>query len=268
MIPPFERAALKRLERSGSMGEGPGPQGSSGPPVRLRAHAVLGRIVLHTCNLVIAVGALAAYEHFRLEGSSGVALASLLTAGGFGFAPIRALLHAVFALERGVLHVVHGIGGLALVGLTAGGAISSQPVLSHAALAPFAMMGAAQALMHSNHPRNARQAEALRRFVTSMPEVAQIARAQNLSSPANAARAASALSDIIGKARALGETELESDPGFQSALRRATARVGLTLGLDTVDRAIGRLEASPAAAPQAAALRRKLAAARQALAAH
>ncbi|HVS75365.1 MAG TPA: hypothetical protein VHE11_00410, partial [Steroidobacteraceae bacterium] len=142
-----------------------------------------------------------------------------------------------------------------------------QPVLSHAALAPFAMMGAAQALMHSNHPRDARQAAALRRFVTSLPEVEQFTRPANLASPANAARAASALSDIIGKARALGETELDSDPGFQSALRRVTARTGLTLGLDAVDRAIGRLQASPAAAGQVPALRRQLAAARRALAA-
>src|SRR6185312_9455334 len=160
-----------------------------------------------------------------------------------------------FALERGVLHIVHGIGGLAIVGLAAGGATSGSPVLSHAALAPFAMMGA-------------RQAEELRRFVTSLPEVEQVARAQNLSSPANVARAAAALSDIIGKARSLGETELESDPGFQSALRRVTARAGLTLGLDSVDRAIGRLATSPAAGQQVAALRRQLTAARRALAAH
>jgi hypothetical protein len=265
MIPPAERAALEQIERSGALAGGLTRQGGSGPGGRVRPHAVLGRILLHACNLVIAAGALAAYEHFRLEGSSGAALVSLLAAGGFAFAPIRALLHSVFALERGILHVVHGVGGLALVGLTAGGAISGQPVLSHAALAPFAMMGAAQALMHSDHPRNARQAAALRRFVTSMPELEQIARAENLSSPANAARAAAALSDIIGKARALGETELESDPGFQSALRRVTARTGLTLGLDAVDQAIGRLEASPAAARQVPALRRQLAAARRTL---
>lgn len=256
---------FQRIERAAT--ENPALQ-MGGAAARVRPHAVLGRVVLHACNLVIAAGALASYEHFSLQGSSGPALASLLVAGGFGFAPIRALLHAVFALERGVLHVVHGIGGLAIVGLAAGGATSGSPVLSHAALAPFAMMGAAQALMHADHPRTARQAEELRRFVTSLPEVEQVARAQNLSSPANVARAVSALRDIIGKARSLGETELESDPGFQSALRRVTARAGLTLGLDTVDRAIGRLAASPAAGPQVAALRRELAAARKTLAAH
>lgn len=257
-----ERDALKQLAHAGAILEG-----GAAAPARARPHAVVGRILLHLCNLLIAAGALAAYEHFRLAGASGAALASLLAAGGFAFAPIRALLHAVFALERGVLHIVHGIGGLALVGLTAGGAVSGQPVLTHAALAPFAMMGAAQALMHANHPRNARQAEAMRRFVTSLPEVEQFTRSADLSSPANAARAASALSDIIGKARVLGESELDADPGFQSALRRVTARTGLTLGLDAIDRAIGRLQASPAAARRVPALRRQLAAARQALAA-
>lgn len=261
-----EQNALKQLEHAGAILEGAGAQSLRAPPARPRAHAILGRILLHLCNLLIALGALAAYEHFRVTGASGPALASLLVAGGFALAPVRALLHAVFSLERGVLHIVHGVGGLAVVGLTAGGAVSGQTVLSHAALAPFAMMGAAQALMHSNHPRNARQAQALRGFVASLPEIEQFTRSADLSSPANAARAASALSDIIGKARVLGETELDADPGFQSALRRVTARTGLSLGLDAVDRAIGKLQASPAAARQVPALRRQLAAARRALA--
>jgi hypothetical protein len=258
---PGARAVMPSLEELRS----PLAQGAA---ARLRPHAILGRILLHACNLLIAGGALAAYEHFSVTGASGPALASLLTAGGFALAPIRALLHSLFALERGVLHIVHVAGGLGVVGLAAGGAISGQPVLSHAALAPFAMMGAAQALMHSNHPRNARQAEALRGFVASLPQVERFSHPADLSSPANAARAASALSDIIGKARVLGETELDSDPGFQSALRRATARTGLTLGLDAVDRAIGSLAARPGAAPQVAALRRQLAAARRTVAAH
>ena len=239
------------------------PDGGARPPARTRPHAIIGRIILHACNIVIALAAFAAYQHFRLQGASGPALASILVAGGFAFAPIRALLHAVFALERGVLHIVHGIGGLALVGLAGGGAFSGTPVLSHAALAPFAMMGAAQALMHADHPRNAHQADALRRFVTSLPEVEQFTRSGNLASPAKAARAVTVLSDLIGKAQALGETELDADPGFQSALRRVTARTGLTLGLDVIDQSIGRLESNPAAARQIPALRRQLAAARR-----
>ncbi|HZT05300.1 MAG TPA: hypothetical protein VFA39_23820, partial [Steroidobacteraceae bacterium] len=129
-------AVFQRIERQEAGGIPLLPVGAA-PPARVRPHAVLGRIVLHVCNLVVAAGALASYEHFSLQGSSGLAVASLLAAGGFGFAPIRALLHALFALERGVLHIVHGIGGLAIVGLAAGGATSGSPVLSHAALAPF-----------------------------------------------------------------------------------------------------------------------------------
>ena len=67
---------------------------------------------------------------------------------------------------------------------------------SRAWMAPFAMMGAAQAVMHQNNPRNAKQAAALKQFAASMPEVAQFANAKDLTSPANAQRAIAALSDI------------------------------------------------------------------------
>lgn len=231
-----------------------------------RSGSIVGRVLLHAFNLVIAAGAFAAYQHFSLEGRSTAALVSLIASGGFLLAPLRALLHAVFAIEHRVLHIVHGIGGLAFVALAGGGMIPGGPLLTHAALAPFAMMGAAQAVMHQDHPRNAQQAEALRRFATSLPEVARLTRAGNLTSPDGAARAVEALSDIIGKAQALGETELASDPGFQGALRRVTARTGLTLGLDSVDQALSRLAADPAAARQIPALRRRLAAARRTLA--
>jgi len=70
------------------------------------------------------------------------------------------------------------------------------------------------------------------------------------------------LNDLISKAEALGETELEADPAFQSAWAQATTRTGLTLGLDTVDQAINRLAANPAAAPAVPELRRRLAKAR------
>lgn len=246
---------------------GVAPQYGASPPARPRAQAILGRLVLHAVNLVIAAGAFAAYEHFSLAHASGAALGSLAVAGGFALAPVRAILHVLFALESKVLHLVHGIGGLALAGLAAGGVVSGGPVLSHAALAPFAIMGAAQAVMHQNHPRDARQAEALRRFAASLPEVEQFTRPGNLTSPANAARAAAVLSDVIAKAQALGETELQADPGFQSALRRATARTGLTLGLDAVDQALRKLRSNPAAARELPLLTQRLAAARETLAA-
>src|SRR5262249_26362602 len=138
-----------------------------------------------------------------------------------------------------------GVGGLAFIGLAAGGVISGQPLLNRAALAPFAIMGAAQAMMNQNHPRNAKQAEALRRFATSLPEVAEFTGSGNLTSPENAARAVHVLNDLISKAEVLGETELEADPNFRSALARATTRTGLTLGLDTIDQAINRMGRPP-----------------------
>ena len=74
------------------------------------------------------------------------------------------------------------------------------------------------------------------------------------------------LTDLLGKAQALGETELRSDPGFQGALRTATARFGVSLGLDAADQAIGKLGETPAGARAAPELRRKLAAARRSVA--
>ena len=179
---------------------------------------------------------------------------------------MRDAVRIFFAVEGKALHLVHALGGLALVGLPLAGFVSGGPVLTHAALAPFAIMGAAQAVMHQDHPRNAKQAAAMRRFAQSLPEVAQFTSAKNLASPANAQRAVAALTDIIGKAQALGETELESDPGFQSALRQVSTRFGANLGLDAVQLALGKLAANPATAGAVPALRKQLANARKTLA--
>ena len=220
------------------------------------------RVLLHCLLLLLAAAAFVAYQHFKLNGQSTPALVSLVAAGVLAFAPARALIGELFAIEGKVLHALHGIGGLAFVGLAAGGVISGQPLLNRAAMAPFALMGAAQAVMHQNHPRNAKQAEALRRFATSLPEVAEFTSSANLTSSENVTRAVRVLNDLISKAEALGETELEADPAFQSAWAQATTRTGLTLGLDTVDQAINRLAANPAAAPAVPELRRRLAKAR------
>lgn len=226
------------------------------------SHRVLHRIFLHCLLLLFAAAAFVAYEHFKLNGQSTAALASLLAAGILVLAPVRALIGEFFAIEGKALHALHGLGGLVFVGLAAGGVISGQPLLDRAAMAPFAIMGAAQAIMHQDHPRNAKQAEALRRFATSLPEVAELTRSGSLTSPANAARAVRVLNDLISKAEALGETELQADPNFQSAWAQATTRTGLTLGLDAIDQAINRLAANPAAAPAVPELRRRLAQAR------
>ena len=232
-------------------------------PVQLPARRrPFRRVLLHGLSLLLAAGAFVAYQHFKLNGQSTPALVSLVAAGVLAFAPARALIGELFAIEGKVLHALHGLGGLAFMGLAAGGVISGQPLMNRAAMAPFALMGAAQAVMHQNHPRNAKQAEAMRRFATSLPEVAEFTSSANLKSPENVTRAVRVLNDLISKAEALGETELEADPAFQSAWARATTRTGLTLGLDTADQAINRLAANPAAAPAVPELRRRLAKAR------
>lgn len=223
--------------------------------------SVVGRILLHGVFLLIAVGCFAAYLHFKVGGRSDAALASLVAAAGFGFAPVRDVVRLVFRVEGKALHLVHGLGGLALVGLPVAGVVSGTPVLTRTAMAPFAVMGAAQALMHQNHPRNAEQAAAMQSFAASLPEVAQFA-GGNLSSPANAQRAVVALSDILAKAQALGQTELDADPGFQSALNQVSTRFGANLGLDAVDLALGKLAANPATAAAVPELRKELASAR------
>lgn len=233
---------------------------------RASVAAVAARVLLHVGFLLIALGALAAYEHFSVEGRSAISYAFLAAAAGFGFAPLRDVARIFFAIEGKALHLVHALGGLALVGLPLAGIISGGPVLTHAALAPFAVMGAAQALMHQDHPRDAKQAAAMRRFAQSLPEVARFTSAKDLASPANAKRAVAVLTDIVAKAQALGDTELQSDPGFQGALRRVSARFGANLGLDAVELALGKLAASPAAAGAVPALRKQLAGARKTLA--
>ena len=230
-------------------------------PERQGIAAALRRILLHAVFMLMAAGAFVLYEHFKISGQSTPALVSLVAAGVLVMAPVRALLGELLDIESKLLHLVHGVGGLAFVGLATGGVVSGGPLLSHAALAPFALMGAAQAVMHQDHPRNAQQAEALRRFATSLPEVEAFTRG-NLTSPENAARAVTVLSDLIAKAQALGETELQADPGFQAALSRATTRVGLGLSLDTLDRAINSLTVNPAAAHAIPQLRARLAEAR------
>lgn len=224
------------------------------------------RVLLHGGFLVIAVVCLALFEHFRVEGASTASIACLVAAAVFGFAPVREVVRLVFRVEGKALHLVHALGGLGLLTLPLTGVVAGGPVLTHAAMAPFEIMGAAQAVMHQGHPRNAKQAAALQRFATSLPEVAQFAGSKNLASPENARRAIAVLTDIIGKAQALGETELESDPGFQSALRRVSTRFGAGLGLDAVDLVLNKLAAIPGAAGAVGQLRTQLATARHTLA--
>jgi len=228
--------------------------------------SVFARVLRQVLYLIIAAGAYVAHQHFKLAGASGPALAALVVAAAFALAPVRAVLHALLALERGALHLVHGIGGLAFVGLSLAGVFSAGPLLSHAALAPFEIMGAAQAVMHQNHPRNSEQAAALRQFAAALPQVQQFTRAGSLNSPENLQRAVSVLSNLLSKAQVLGSTELQADPGFRSALRETTARLGVNLGLDSADQLMRKLAAHPDTAAELPQLRRQLAQARKALA--
>lgn len=243
-----------------------GVPGAQGPAPRRRSPgSVVARLLAHVAFLLISVGCLIAYEHFRAAGQSGASLASLIVGAILGFAPARDVVRIVFRIEGRALHLAHGIGGLALLGLPVVGVVSGPPVLTHAALAPFAIMGAAQAVMHQGHPRNAKQAAALRTFAASLPEVARFTSASSLASPANAQRAIAVLSDILAKAQALGQTELEADPGFQSALRQVSTRFGAGLGLDAVSLVLKRLAAMPGTAGAVPALRSQLDSARRAI---
>jgi hypothetical protein len=229
--------------------------------------ASLARHLLHwVLGWAGAAALFVGYEHLQLNGEAMPAYACLAGSALLVLSPVKALLHRLFSLDRGMLHLAHAVGGVGLIALPVTGMVSGTPVLTHAALAPFAIMGAAQALMHSDHPRNAAQAAALRNFVTSLPEVEQFTRSRDFTSPANVAHAVPVLTDLIAKAQVLGETELQSDPGFQSALKQVGVRTGLDLGLDSIDRAIDVMAKSPAGAAAAPALRARLAQARRTLA--
>jgi hypothetical protein len=222
------------------------------------AGRVLRTVALQALCIALAIVLFASYEHLAVHGQSPRSLACLIAAAGFALVPLRAVLGALFSVETRVMHLLHGMGGLLLVCLPIFGVVGGGPVLTHAAMAPFALMGGAQALMHANQPRNAEQAAAMQRFVRSLPEIEQITHRGNLTSPENAARAVAVLQDLISKAQKLGETELRADPGFQSALQQASARFGLTLGLDAADEALAQLATNPAVASQVPALRKEL----------
>ena len=221
------------------------------------------RLVWHAILLLVAIACFAAYGHFKVEGRTTAAMTALIVGAVCGFAPLRDVLRLVFRIEGTALHIAHGLGALGLVGLPVSGVVSGTPIFARSWRAPFAIMGAAQAIMHQTQPRNAKQAAALQTFAASLPEVAQFTSSKDPISPANAKRAVAVLADIIGKAQVLGETELDADPGFQGALRHASTRFGASLGLDAVDLALRNLAGNPAAASAVPTLQRRLAQARQ-----
>ena len=231
-----------------------------------------GSLVRHLLHWALGLAGSAAlfvgYEHLKLSGQPMAAYACLAGAALLVLNPLKALLHRVFNVERSVMHIVHAVGGLGLIALPATGVVSGAPMLTHAALAPFAIMGAAQAVMHQNHPRNAAQAAALHNFASSLPEIEQFTGRGDFTSPANVARAVRVLTDLLSKAQALGETELQSDPGFQSALKQVGVRTGLSLGLDAINHTIDMMAQSPAAESAAPVLRARLAQVRRSIKGH
>jgi hypothetical protein len=106
----------------------------------------------------------------------------------------------------------------------------------------------------------------MRSFVTSLPEVAQFTSNRDFTSPANVERAVTVLGDLLSKAQALGETELQADPQFQSALKQVGMRTGLSLGLDAIGHSIDVMARSPQAAAAAPALQARLAQVRRSIA--
>jgi hypothetical protein len=230
-----------------------------GEPGASRRPSVTGHMLHWVLAAVGATALFVAYQHLKINGAAAPAYVCLAGAALLALSPLKALVHAMFTVERGAMHLVHVVAGLALMALPISGLVSGTPVLTHAALAPFAMMGAAQALMHSDKPRNAAQSQAIRNFVTSLPEVAQFTSTRDFTSPANVERAVRVLSDLISKAQALGETELRADPQFQSALQQVGMRTGLSLGLDAISHSIDVMARSPQGAVVAPALQARLA---------
>jgi len=238
----------------------PVPERGALPPRPTIARAAI-RVLLHLLSLVLAIVLFAAYFHFKVAGSHTASLVCLVLAAGFALTPLRDLARVFFAVEGKALHLAHAVGGLALVALPLMGFVSGQRVLSRVATAPFAIMGAAQAMMHQNQPRNAQQASAMQAFAQSLPEIAQFA-GTDLSNPQNAERAIQVLTDIVGKAQALGQTELAADPQFQSALQQSGVKIGTNLGLDAVDVMLDKLAQDPATAKAVPLLKEKIASVR------
>ncbi|MGH8141772.1 MAG: hypothetical protein ACREU2_04550 [Steroidobacteraceae bacterium] len=231
-----------------------------------RRLSLVGHLLHWVLGLAGAAVLFVAYQHLQINGAAVPAYTCLCGAALLALSPLKALLHAVFCMRRGAMHLAHLVAGLGLVALPVSGVVFGTPVLTHAALAPFAMMGAAQALTHFNKPRDAAQARAIRSFVHSLPEVAQFSSSRDFASPATVKRAATVLGDLISKVQALGETELTADPGFQSALKQVGMRTGLGLSLDVISHSIDVMGRSPAAAAAAPALRARLAQVRRSMA--
>jgi hypothetical protein len=221
--------------------------------------------LIHAASFVAGLCCLAAWRVLRLDGYSTASMGALVAAGLLLFSSLHLVLDAVFAIGRRLRHAAHIVASLGFAGLAVGGHLNHLPVLNEAALAPFAMFGAVQALTHSGQPRNQEQAAALQHFLSGMREIEGLDFSGR--SLEGTQHTAAVLKDLIARARLLGTTELRSDPGIQSALRQVAARSGLSLGMDNLEGAIDKLASQPGGERAAHELHRELTAARRKIAA-
>ena len=225
------------------------------PRLKARALRFCLQLLLHVLAVCAAAGAFVAYEHFRLqEGSGSLAHGFLAAAALLGLAPLRALLHSVNVVRGKALHLAHGLGGLAVFGLAGAGVISGTPLADRAAMAPFALMAAPQAFLHPHRASGPEETAAARQFVQSLPEVGAFAAPGALATPDGIARATRILTSLVAKAEVLGRAEMKDDPefkkaaaqlgdaGFMEQVRQTAWRGGLSLGLDSLRRAMTQVE--------------------------
>ena len=107
--------------------------------------SAVARTLLHVVFLLVAVGCLAAYEHFKAGGRSDAALASLVGAGLFGFMPLRDLSALMDVPEEKISITPvpgRGAGVMRLTIGTADAAIADPKQLWAERIAPKAMPGA------------------------------------------------------------------------------------------------------------------------------
>jgi hypothetical protein len=189
------------------------------------------RGLFHICSLAIAAGSFVAFEHFRAQEYPVASGLSLLATAIFGLTPLRDVTRILFAIEGSALHLAHALGGLAFLGLCGSGFVSGTPLLTHVS----------QLLMQQN------QSPTLQSFAGSLPQIEKLAKS------GDASQALNLLANLVSKAEALGK----APPGTSARLN-----VGISLGIDALERATQQLAANPATAVAARDLRHRLVIAR------
>ena len=97
----------------------------SEPPSRART--VLVHFAIFVSCAAGALGLFVCYQHFRDSGQTGLSTGCVIAAALLALVPLRALLREIFGIEGKVAHLMHGLGGLALVALPVSGAGDGHP---------------------------------------------------------------------------------------------------------------------------------------------